>query len=400
METKEITLLVWDSSENFNLNTTQRSLGSGNVFKSLRQFNCLDMFDKIIDKIEDDEKLLLCCHVGYGDFGLYLDFKNSGITEKYNIVSVHYLSSIGESATIKYKEQFGEFEKILFYNKFIQNVRAGDIKPFTKQTLMNIKSKEKGGEMNKAIDIKIDYVIITALEEDEMEKVLPFIKKEGCLDFDKKLLIEHGHFISDTSIKIAYASQPTTGMIDAAILGTRMIMEFSPKFIIMAGVLGGKPQDTNIGDIIVSSKVFTIDKGKLTDTELEREIENSNIESAHIVKLKREKNKILKYIKKLDETRKGNLNIHFGPLACVRQVVDKKGYFEDNITILERKAIGLEMEAYGIVRACELINNGNTSPIIIKSVMDNTIDKTDNSKTYAAWTSATFIKYLFENKLI
>ena len=58
------------------------------------------------------------------------------------------------------------------------------------------------------------------------------------------------------------------------------------------------------------------------------------------------------------------------------------------------------MESYGIARACELVNNGVTIPLIIKSVMDNTSGKTDDSKKYAAWTSAMFIKYVIIYDLI
>lgn len=36
----------------------------------------------------------------------------------------------------------------------------------------------------------------------------------------------------------------------------------------------------------------------------------------------------------------------------------------------------------------------------IKVAMDNTKDKVDNAKTYAAWTSAKVVKYILEHDLI
>jgi nucleoside phosphorylase len=181
----------------------------------------------------------------------------------------------------------------------------------------------------------------------------------------------------------------------------------------MPGVLGGKP-GINIGDIIVSNKVFTIDKGKLTTQEIidessdkhtevkivKKEIESVNVSSSYVSKFTREKDNILSFIRKEDVTRKSKVDILFGPVACVRQVIDQKEFFEENILVVDRKAIGLEMESYGIARACELVNNGKTIPLIIKAVMDNTSEKTDNDKTYAAWTSAMFIRYILENDLI
>jgi hypothetical protein len=32
--------------------------------------------------------------------------------------------------------------------------------------------------------------------------------------------------------------------------------------------------------------------------------------------------------------------------------------------------------------------------------MDNTVDKVDGAKPYAAWTSAKFVKYILENNVI
>jgi hypothetical protein len=58
------------------------------------------------------------------------------------------------------------------------------------------------------------------------------------------------------------------------------------------------------------------------------------------------------------------------------------------------------MESYAVSRACELVNNGKTKALIIKSAMDNTKDKVDGAKPYAAWTSAMFVRYILENNLI
>ncbi len=117
-------------------------------------------------------------------------------------------------------------------------------------------------------------------------------------------------------------------------------------------------------------------------------------------RFKRDKDLIKLFINNLDETRNSNIDIHFGAIACVRQVIDIADYFQKEISVIERKALALEMESYGVSRACELVNNGKTTPLIIKSVMDNTMDKSDNAKPYAAWTSARFIQYVLEKNLI
>lgn len=243
-----------------------------------------------------------------------------------------------------------------------------------------------------------DYAIITALEEHEMEKMLLFIVVEGIIP-NSKHLIEYGYLKTNPSKKIVFSSQHSTGMVDASILATEMVIRHTPKFLIMAGVSGGKPKDVEIGDVIVATKVFTIDKGKIDEAGFHREPESRDVIHSCITKFKREKNKIVDHIASLDATR-GQFEIHFGPIACVRQVIDLEGFFALNISENERKAIALEMESYGVVRACELSNEGRTIPLIIKAAMDNTVDKIDDAKTLAAWRSAVFVKFILEQDWI
>lgn len=262
------------------------------------------------------------------------------------------------------------------------------------ETVMN---KNEIEEVTQSVEI--DYAIITALEDDEMEKILPLIVKEGEVE-DSNNYIEYGYLRDKPSKKIVYASQHNTGMVDASILASELIIKFKPKFLIMIGVLGGKPADTSIGDVIIANKVFEIDRGKLTDVGFKKEASVANLKSREIIKINRKKREIEEFIKGVDETRKSHVQLHFGPIACVNQVIDVEDFFQEKITTVDRKAIALEMESFAIVRACELLNNGETKPLIIKSVMDNTQDKTDEGKTYAAWTSAKTLEFILLNDII
>lgn len=404
MNPREITLLVWDDPINFIKPKTMMSLGNNKLY-TLKQFYSEEEFSSILDGIDENIPLVLCCHVSYENFESYFNFVNSSLIEEYQLSSlVNYVSSFDSGEAMKkLHTEHGIQKKIIKYNDLKQGIKADDIKPFTKKDLYGIKQQvpikvEDTSKRNREYP-QCDYVIITALEEDEMTTVLPMLVKEGKIDDDKKL-IEYGYFASNRTKKVAYASQPQTGMVDASILATEMMIKFQPKFLIMAGVLGGKPDEVSIGDIIVSNKVFTIDKGKLTDEQLKTEIESQTLDSSYIQSFIRDKIKIERYIEDSDHTRNKKPSIHFGPIACVRQVIDKKEFFEDKILSADRKAIGLEMESYGVARACNIVNNGRVTPLIIKSAMDNTIEKVDDAKRYAAWTSATFVKYIFEKDLI
>lgn len=58
------------------------------------------------------------------------------------------------------------------------------------------------------------------------------------------------------------------------------------------------------------------------------------------------------------------------------------------------------MESFAVVRATELLNEGKTTPIIIKSVMDNTQSKDDDAKPYASWTSAKTLEFILTKEII
>ncbi len=270
------------------------------------------------------------------------------------------------------------------------------------QQIILTETKDIAGKLNQENSLQetdIIYAIITALEDDEMEKVLPFIDKISEVD-NTNHFIEIGVLKENPNKKIIYASQHNTGMVDASILASELILRFKPKFLIMVGVLGGKPIDTSIGDVVIATKVFEIDKGKINDTGFKKEASMTTLTNKEIKKINRSKKQIESHLNSIDETRNTNIKIHFGPIACVNQVIDVEGFFEEQIESIDRKTIALEMESFAVVRATELLNSGRTTPIIIKSVMDNTQSKTDNAKPYASWTSAKTLEFILTKGII
>ncbi|QXP53065.1 hypothetical protein [Cellulophaga sp. HaHa_2_1] len=407
MNTNKINLIVFDEQENFD--KTKDLLGYEGA--TVKRFFCIQSLTQLKNILEEqlsnEDYFFLIIHVFGKTDNLQgiVKFKNSGILEEYPNINYMFISEGNKQDDIQKLmiDNQIEIQKVFKYHQVLTELRDNKFKIFSKQELLDYKKSEiaeyQDSNNNGQNYPQCDYAIITALEEDEMEKLLPFIEKEGVIKNDKHL-IEYGYFKGKKTKKIAYASQLSTGMIDASILATELIIRFKPKYLIMSGVLGGKPEDSNIGDVVVANKVFTIDKGKISKLGFKHEIEGSNTDGSNITKFKREKQKIIDFIRDEDTIYKRNVNIHFGSIACVRQVIDVEGYFDNKISIIDRKAIALEMESYGIARACELINDGKTIPLIIKSVMDNTQDKTDGAKTYAAWSSAMFVKYILENDLI
>ncbi|MFC0776853.1 hypothetical protein [Flavobacterium sp. HJSW_4] len=396
MKASDVVLLVYDEKEHFEKNL--HFLGE-TLFKDIKLVENLQQLDDKISKLDDNAFVFLAVHAFFTmeQKGIRA-FLTSGIKEKYPLFDEMFIS---EGNGVKIKKELLDHDitltkNISRYHHVATSIDKELVKVYTKKDMLERREKLGTTETDVAA---IEYVVITALEEDEMAQVLPLIKSEGRIK-NAVHNIEYGTFVDNPQKKVAFVSQHSTGMVDASILATEMILRFSPKYIIMTGVMGGKPDDTKIGDIIVSTKVFTIDKGKLSGSEFKREIEASNTDSAAISLFRRHKEQIERYIKDLNVTRNDNVSIHFEPVACVRQVIDVEGYFAEKISVNDRKTIGLEMESYGIARACELVNDKRTIPLIIKSVMDNTAQKTDGAKKYAAWTSAMFLKYIVANDLI
>ncbi len=400
MNAKDVVLFVFDEPDHFQSHLEQ--LGKDSFKNTPTRIDSLENFEKELSVISQNEPIHLVVHIFYENLSGIKKFLSSGILVKYPLIDVRFISD-GTSTRIlealpsidlKVEEVNFVSERILQYFRVRQTIEDDSVKIHTVQQHLN------GNGTNDFEELyNIDYVIITALEQDEMEKVLPLIEKTGTIN-NGKHLIEVGYFKSKPDKMVVYASQISTGMVDAAILATELICKYSPKFVIMTGVMGGKPEDTMIGDVVISKSVFTIDKGKIADEDFKKEVEWVPTESSYTRKITRERQNIIDFIRDSDQIYNKQINIHFEPIACVRAVIDKKEFFKNEVLTVERKTIGLEMEGYGIARACQIVNEGKTIPLIIKAVMDNTQEKTDEGKKLAAWTSAKTLEYIIANDII
>jgi hypothetical protein len=300
METSNIVLFVFDTKVNFE--KSKKNLGSeGSTFKKIICIEDEIEFEKEFQLLQDVELFFMVVHVFYTDsINGIKRFVASRICKKYPALKYMFISE-GDSKEINKQMIDAEFENkpVYKYHQVQSNLEDGKFKVYSKKEIIQLTTSNPLPKIDKILKDEYpqcDYAIITALEEDEMTPILPMITKTGKISNDKHL-IEYGFITSKPEKKVAYASQQTTGMIDAAILATELINLFHPKYLIMTGVLGGKPNDVNIGDIIVATRTFTIDKGKLTELGFKKEIETSSNENSDITLLKREKTNIMNYLR-------------------------------------------------------------------------------------------------------
>jgi nucleoside phosphorylase len=243
-------------------------------------------------------------------------------------------------------------------------------------------------------EFEFDYAIISALYREELKFIEPYINYAGEIENDEKKLIRYGSLKTNPEIRIIYASLLNTGMIDAAIFTTDIITRYKPKVLLMPGVCGGRDDnDLNLLDIIIASKVYTFQKGKLKESGFEGEWEGIDLNDKLIQKIQTQEEIIV-----ADMRYQGK--VHYEPMACSTAVIDKAGIFDEIAISKDRKTLGLEMEGYGVARACQIANNGQTKALIIKSVMDKTAGKNDHVKLEAAQNSANFVMTLIELEIV
>jgi nucleoside phosphorylase len=194
------------------------------------------------------------------------------------------------------------------------------------------------------------------------------------------------------------------GMAAAAILTTKMIYTFAPRYVIMAGIAAGIEGRVNIGDIIAAEYSWDYESGKFdvrdglsrfvagpvqvaVDVEVrERLVEMAGdaVEFANIAS---------RWSGPTPATR---LRMVVGPVASGASVVANPEKV-DEIKERDRKVIGIEMETYGVFVAAAESPNPRARAMSLKSVCDYAnSSKSDDYQAYAAYTSAEAVRAFCE----
>lgn len=441
---KEVNLIVLDEPSNFHSEQTQNRTGGKDLFKTVQLIQNLSDFETVLSNLQSLDKLVLVCHVFHAhDDGKvqlrgYYNLLNSTIEDKYNIKAL--LVSSGDSGEVM-KTVYNITRERLHVYQFSDirtEINEGRCKVFTKIEVLQ--KPNAGIATNKLLDdpdggSNISYAIIAALYEEfeEVAKHFEWIKEHEIRTLKKIYRI--GHLRNRPEKKIVAAVPSSTGMVDAAIIATQMLELFKPKYLLMSGVCGGKP-NLKFGSIVVANKVFQFQKGKISDIVLEKgkkiELfdtnknkidyehlydENGNQIVVRVEKFEIEHDSIIPIhslvkdqlepeLKRIEDainqpySDEDKISIVLEPIACSTMVIDKEDYFKEIIKPIDRKTVAVEMESYGVARACEFANNGKTKFIIFKSVMDHMSNKGDSKKRLAAYTSAQFLKHLLYDDVI
>jgi nucleoside phosphorylase len=275
-----------------------------------------------------------------------------------------------------------------------------EIKNAKTTTVGNIRSKGKISNTTIIPNYEhVDVAIIAALYEDEFKSLKEFLEDEKPVAGFETMKIAK---LKNSDKKVLVDFQTKMGMVEATYLSTQILAKFSPKYLIMVGVCGGRAtKGINLLDIIIPNKVFDYQTGKYEHGEFMPYLRACNINNKKAIDAS---DKILKsmedYVNTPLKSKCKGVTIRSKTLACGNVVVKTDGYLETVISGFDEETEGVEMESFGVVRTTELLEDKKVTPIIIKSVMDFTEkSKTDKDKANAAYLSACFTYFLVKDHL-
>lgn len=261
-------------------------------------------------------------------------------------------------------------------------------------------------------DFRSDIGIICALEQPEFSAVITAF---GGMDKWREIgSTSHTHVYRETEmstksgkkLKIVGTTATSMGLTAAAIATTHLVLQFRPKIVVMIGIAAGtRSGNKQFGDVLVADPSVDYNSGKVVQANGIRDFLPDpyplglNARLRSVLKKYGASHPILSAVQARwpgDAPSQPN-RLHVGPLGAADQVID------DAERIVEiqknwRKLIGVEMETYGVYRACHEAPEPKPRFISFKSVCDFAAEKSDSWQDYAAYVAAEFAVEFFKSE--
>jgi len=224
-----------------------------------------------------------------------------------------------------------------------------------------------------------DVLILTALDKEMLpyESLLELRKLDymlGCKEF----------FFSDKSHKIRKGitfSIDRAGVVSAASLTQALLSRFRPKLVLMSGFCGGfKDKGVTEGDLIFFKSIIDWDSGRWGDgTDAKwlprpSPISIENLPINYVVRelVKKGLNSHIQLVSDVKGIAKGRIqdfSYKASPMASGSSLVAHKDIIS-RIVDVNDKAVGVDMEAYGVAYACTTTMMKTPDFLVLKSVSD------------------------------
>lgn len=261
-----------------------------------------------------------------------------------------------------------------------------------------ITALKSSGSFSDGITFGVDLAIICALEAVELGAVrnLPLAWQPLQFGHDETRYITSSLVRGEESFTLVAGAAPRMGMPAAAVLASKMVAQFRPRYLAMVGICAGRVGKVGIGDVVIANPSWDWGSGKIVSgrqgphflpsphqIELDVDLLPKLAELAADVSM-------LAQIKAAARGKKPptELRIHLGPFASGAAVVADKETF-NSLLEQNRDVLGLDMEAYGVCAACKGSGRPRPIPIIAKAVCDFADEKKDDDyQEFAAHTSS------------
>lgn len=257
-----------------------------------------------------------------------------------------------------------------------------------------------------------DVAIICALEHPELTAVFAAFNGEtswASVGDSRMSHVYRATELSTTSgatLRVVATTASSMGLTAAAIATTQTIFQFRPRLVLMVGIAAGtRSVDKRFGDVLVADPSVDYNSGKVAVANGIREFLPDPYPIGLNARLRCVLQKYRRPQAVFEEIRAkwgaalptGPNRLHIGPLGAADQVLD------DESRILEiqknwRKLIGVEMEAYGVYRACHEAPEPKPRFVSMKSVCDFAAEKSDSWQDYAAYFAACFALHFITNE--
>lgn len=254
-----------------------------------------------------------------------------------------------------------------------------------------------------------DIAIVTALEHTELQAVLQLPYSWTATRFkDDITSYSVGTVTLSNGQKksVIACSAPRMGIAASASLATKICLKFRPQFLAMTGVAAAVKGEAEIGDILIADPSWDWGSGKLTVREnkvvLLSEPTQIPLEPALAARV-RSLAASREHLDQIYTNWKGgkrpahDLNVRIGPVASGAVVLEDP----DTVELIKRqnrKTIGIEMEAFGVMSAAFYSGAKGPQTIVIKSVCDFADPSKNNEwQAYAAYTSSAYLDQLLRN---
>jgi nucleoside phosphorylase/CheY-like chemotaxis protein len=248
-----------------------------------------------------------------------------------------------------------------------------------------------------------DLAIFVALEGEELASILALDAGWQKVDVPHDFTRYHvGKFKSaDKELSVVVAAAPRMGMPPAAVIATKLINSFRPKYLAITGICAGVRSKVKMGDILIADALFDWGSGKWAKSLKAPAI---FLPASYQWRLDQQLRADLKefsegyvglaehYENYPNKKPKTAPTTHIEVMASGAAVLQSAEHVSA-IRALHKNLIGIEMESYAVFTAAEYSSNPKPKCISIKSVCDFGDDKkSDGFHEFSAYISAKFLQ--------